>query len=380
MWLRDYHLDGLRLDAVHGFKDDRAVHVLEELRAEVAALAATLGRELVLIAESDRNDPRLVTAPEAGGFGLSAVWSDDLLYAVAAAITGERAGRHCDFGSIAAIAKTLTGAYFHDGTWSQFRRRSHGRPVDVLTTPGHRFVGYLQNHDQVGNRATGDRIAGRATAELVKVGAGLVLTAPFTPMLFMGEEWGATTPWQYFTDHTDPLLASTIAAGRRAELAGDWADAEIPDPQDEATFGRSKLDWSQLWRAPHREMLCWYRELIALRRSHPELADPRLDRMRVDSDESARWLVVARGSLRIVAGLGSAPATVRLGADGARILLASEPGVKLAGNTVRLPGPAFVVVATQLTPGGTQPPFGHLGSAPGGSATSNALSTKEMSE
>jgi malto-oligosyltrehalose trehalohydrolase len=353
MWLRDYHLDGLRLDAVHGFKDDRALHFLEELRAEVAALAAMLGRELVLIAESDRNDPRLVTAPEAGGIGLTAVWSDDLLYAVAAAITGERTGLHCDFGSMAAIAKTLTSAYFHDGTWSQFRGRGHGRPVDVLTTPGHRFLGYLQNHDQVGNRAAGDRIAQRASWDLVKVGAGLVLTAPFTPMLFMGEEWGATTPWQYFTDHTDPLLASTIAAGRRADLSAfGWGHAEIPDPQDEAVFRRSKLDWSQLTREPHREMLSWYRDLIALRRSQAELADLRLDRVLVDYDEEGRWLVAVRGALRIVAGLGPQPATVRLGACGTRILLASGPGVKLASDTVHLAGPAFVIITTRPWPPG----------------------------
>jgi maltooligosyltrehalose trehalohydrolase len=248
---------------------------------------------------------------------------------------------------MAAIARTLTRAYFHNGTWSQFRRRGHGRPVDVLTTPGHRFVGYLQNHDQVGNRAKGDRIADRATAELVKVAAGLVLTAPCTPMLFMGEEWGATTPWQYFTDHTDPLLASTIAAGRRADLAAfGWGDAEMPDPQDEATFRRSKLDWSQLSREPHREMLCWYRDLITLRRGHAELTDPRLDRVHADYDDQRQWLVVTRGRLRITANLSRRYAALPLGAAGTGLLAASSHGVRLDQDRAVLPGTTFAIVAT----------------------------------
>ena len=237
MWLRDYHLDGLRLDAVHALEDRRALHFLEELAAEVLALAALLNRELVLIAESDANDPRLVTSREAGGYGLAAQWSDDFHHAVHAAVTGERQGFYRDFGSLAALAKTLTKVFFHDGAWSSFRGRTHGRQVDVFRVPAHRFLGYLQNHDQIGNRATGDRISATVSSGLVKVGAGLVLTAPYTPMLFMGEEWGAGTPWQYFTDHTDPALASAVADGRRAEFAAHgWGTTDIPDPQDEATF------------------------------------------------------------------------------------------------------------------------------------------------
>jgi maltooligosyltrehalose trehalohydrolase len=217
----------------------------------------------------------------------------------------------------------------------------------VLTTSGHRFLGYLQNHDQVGNRATGDRIAQRATAELVKVGAGLVLTAPFTPMVFMGEEWGATTPWQYFTDHTDPQLASTIAAGRRADLAAfGWGDADVPDPQDDATFQRSKLDWAQLSRPAHRELLCWYRDLIALRRGHAELTDPRLDRVHVDYDDRRRWLVVTRGRLRIAANLSRSDAALPLGEAGTGLLIASGDGVRLDQDRAIMPGTTFAIVAT----------------------------------
>jgi malto-oligosyltrehalose trehalohydrolase len=347
MWLRDYHLDGLRLDAVHALEDHRALHFLEELNAEVRALAAELNRELVLIAESDSNDPRLVTAREAGGYGLTGQWSDDFHHALHAALTGERQGIYRDFGSLAALAKTLTGVFFHDGSWSSFRGRSHGRPVDVLRTPAHRFLGYLQNHDQIGNRAAGDRISATLPAGLLKVGAGLVLTAPFTPMLFMGEEWGARTPWQYFTDHTDPGFAQAASDGRRADFAAfGWDPAEIPDPQDEATFLRSKLDWPERDGAGHRELLAWYRELIALRRGHPELTDPRLGQVRVDYDEDGRWLVMARGRLRIAASLSPHAAALPLGRPATGLLAASGTGITLDREQVTMPGTGLAVVAT----------------------------------
>jgi malto-oligosyltrehalose trehalohydrolase len=347
MWLRDYHLDGLRLDAVHAMKDHRALHFLEQLAAEVQALAAQLNRELVLIAESDSNDPRLVTAREAGGYGLAGQWSDDFHHALHAVITGERQGIYRDFGSLAALAKTLTRVFFHDGSWSAFRGRSHGRPVDVLRTPAHRFLGYLQNHDQIGNRAAGDRIAANLPAGLLKAGAGLVLTAPFTPLLFMGEEWGARTPWQYFTDHGDPLFVKGASEGRRAEFAAfGWDPAEIPDPQDEATFLRSKLDWQERDCVGHRELLSWYRELIALRRGRPELTDPRLGQVRVDYDEDRRWLVVARGRLRIAANLGPDTAVLPLGRPGTGLLAASTAGTRIDRDTLTVPGAGFAVVAT----------------------------------
>jgi malto-oligosyltrehalose trehalohydrolase len=349
MWLRDYHLDGLRLDAVHALEDHRALNFLEELAAEVQALAALLNRELVLVAESDLNDPRLVTSREAGGYGLTAQWSDDFHHAVHAAVTGERQGYYLDFGSMAALAKTYTKVFFHDGTWSSFRGRRHGRKVDVLRLPAHRFLGYLQDHDQVGNRATGDRIAATQPPGLVKVGAGLVLTGPYTPMLFMGEEWGAGTPWQYFTDHIDPGLAKAVAEGRKAEFAAyGWAAADVPDPQDEATFLRSKLDWTQLDREPYLGILAWYRELIALRRTRPELTDPRLDRVSADFDEDARWIMVRRGRLRIAANLGSGPVRLPLGQAGTGVLAASDPGVAIEQDTVALPPAAFAVIETRV--------------------------------
>ena len=347
MWLRDYHLDGLRLDAVHALEDHRALHFLEELAAEVQALAALLNRDLVLIAESDANDPRLVTSREAGGYGLTAQWSDDFHHAVHAAITGERQGYYADFGSVAALAKTLTKVFFHDGAWSSFRGRTHGRQVDVFRVPAHRFLGYLQDHDQVGNRAAGDRISALVPAELLKVGAGLVLTAPYTPMLFMGEEWGADTPWQYFTDHTDAYLARATAEGRRAEFATfGWDPADVPDPQDKATFLRSKLDWSQPDSPGHAEVLAWYNQLIALRRARPELTDPRLARVDVTYDEDARWLVVRRGGLRVAVNLGRRAARLPLGRSATALLAASGPGVTIERNAVTMPAATFAVVET----------------------------------
>jgi maltooligosyltrehalose trehalohydrolase len=337
-WLRDFHIDGLRLDAVHALHDKRAVHLLEELAVEVDLLASAMGRPFTLIAESDLNDPRLVTPREAGGYGLDAVWDDDVHHALHAALTGERHGYYCDFGSLAVLAKTLTSAYLHDGGYSTFRGRSHGRPATHV--PGYRFVCALQNHDQIGNRAEGDRLP----AELLRVGAGLLLTSPFTPMLFMGEEWGTCSPFLFFTDHVDPELASGEADRRRQEFVGygydDWA-AKAPDPQDERTFLGSKLDWTELKDDAHRSLLTWYRDLIALRKALPELTDPRLDQVKVDFDEEARWLVMHRGTLRVAANLSLKQVRVRL--PRARILLASDEYVRYDGDLV-LPGRSLAIL------------------------------------
>jgi maltooligosyltrehalose trehalohydrolase len=214
-----------------------------------------------------------------------------------------------------------------------------------MRTPAHRFLGYLQDHDQIGNRAVGDRIADLVPTGLAKVGAGLTLTAPFTPMLFMGEEWGADTPWQYFTDHEEAWLAQAVADGRRSEFAAHgWAAADVPDPQDPQTFRRSKLDWSQPADPPHGELLAWYQELIALRRARPELSDPRLGWTQVTYDEEARWLVAARGRLLIVASLNGAPVAVPLPESPTTILAASRPGVRLGETAVTLPGATFAVL------------------------------------
>lgn len=353
-WLRDYRLDGLRLDAVHALADTRALTFLEELSAAVDALAVEVGRPLGLIAESDLCDPRTTTPRPAGGLGLHAQWNDDFHHALHTALTGESQGYYADFARapLAALAKTVTSGFFHNGTYSTFRGRTHGRPVDVTRTPAHRFVGYAQTHDQIGNRALGDRLATSLTPGLQACAAALVLTGPFTPMLFMGEEWGARTPWQFFTDHTDPELAETVRNGRRREFgAHGWDQEEIPDPQDPATRDRSCLDWSEPEREPHGRLLAWYRELIALRRTLPDLHDPDLAAVKTAFDEDARWLAYRRGDLRIAVNLADKPAAIPLGYGrhrrfGGRVLAAWEP-VEAPGadRVLHLPPESCVVLA-----------------------------------
>lgn len=353
-WLRDYRLDGLRLDAVHALADTRALTFLEELSTAVDALAVELGRPLGLIAESDLCDPRTTTPRQAGGLGLHAQWNDDFHHALHTALTGESQGYYADFARapLAALAKTVTSAFFHNGTWSSFRGRTHGRPVDVTRSPAHRFVGYAQTHDQIGNRALGDRLAASLSPGLQACAATLVLTGPFTPMLFMGEEWGARTPWQFFTDHTDPELAEAVRNGRRREFgAHGWAEEEIPDPQDPATRDRSCLDWSEPEREPHARLLDWYRRLIALRRTLPDLHDPDLAAVKTAFDEDARWIAYRRGDLRIAVNLADKPASIPLGSGrhrrvGGRVVAAWEPvGAPGADGVLHLPPESCVVLA-----------------------------------
>lgn len=257
-WLRDYRIDGLRLDAVHALADDRALTFLEELSAAVDELAAETGRPLFLIAESDRCDPRTTNPRSAGGLGLHAQWNDDFHHALHCALTGESQAYYADFAEapIGALAKTMTRAFFHDGTWSSFRGRHHGRAVDRGRTPAHRFLGYTQTHDQIGNRALGDRLAASLSPGLLACAATVALTGPFVPMLFMGEEWGAGTPWQYFTDHPDEELAEAVRAGRRREFAEHgWKAEEIPAPRIRRP-GTAPA-WTGPSRAGSRTPACW---------------------------------------------------------------------------------------------------------------------------
>jgi maltooligosyltrehalose trehalohydrolase len=345
MWLRDYHLDGLRLDAVHALTDSRAMHLLEQLVTEVEALAAHVNRPLSLVAESDLNDPRLVTAREAGGYGLTAQWSDDFHHALHAVLTGERQGYYADFGALSALAKTLTRTYFHDGTWSSFRRRKHGRPVNTSATPGHRFLGYLQNHDQIGNRAAGDRVCAALSPGLRKVGAALVLTSPYTPMLFMGEEWAAATPWQFFTSHPEPAVAEAVVEGRQAEFAEHgWATHDVPNPQHRRTFHASRLDWSEIDDPGHADMLDFYRKAVAVRHQRAELTDPTLSIVSADFSEEARWLVVARSGLRVVCNLAQQRQSVPLDGAPRGVLLSSSPGFVYSDGKVELDGESVIVV------------------------------------
>ncbi|WP_329291134.1 MULTISPECIES: malto-oligosyltrehalose trehalohydrolase [unclassified Streptomyces] len=350
-WLRDYRLDGLRLDAVHALRDTRALHFLEELSTAVDTLAADLGRPLFLIAESDLNDPRLISSREEGGLGLHAQWNDDFHHALHTTLTGEAQGYYADFARapLAALAKTLTSGFFHDGTYSSFRGRRHGRPLDRTRVSAHRLLGYSQTHDQIGNRAQGDRLSASLSPGQLACAAALTLTGPFTPMLFMGEEWAAGTPWQFFTDHTDPGLAEAVRRGRRREFAAHgWAEEDVPDPQDPATRERSCLDWSEPEKALHARVLAWYRDLIALRRRHPDLSDPDLAAVRIAHDEGARWLALRRGDVRVAVNLGKEAAGIPLGLSRARVLAAWEPvRTPDADGLLSVPGESCVVLTQE---------------------------------
>ena len=331
-WLERYHLDGLRLDAVHAIFDMSALHVLEELAAEVDALSARVGRPLWLIAESDRNDPRVVLPREAGGYGLHAQWSDDLHHAVHTLLTGEQEGYYADYGTVAHLARALQDGWIYGRTWSPARQRHHGKPAAGL--PGWRFVVSTQNHDQVGNRALGERLVHLTDVPRAKLAAGLVLLSPFVPMLFQGEEWGASTPFLYFTDHPDPELGEAVRRGRREEFKDFVQPDDVPDPQDEATFRRSCLRWEERLGGEHAELLAWYRRLLALRR-HAGLAAGPAGAHRVAFDEAERWLVLERGRHRVVANLGPTPRRVPVGGAG-EVVLASGP-VELDGGDVLCP-------------------------------------------
>jgi maltooligosyltrehalose trehalohydrolase len=346
MWLRDYHVDGLRLDAVHALVDDGPTHILRELAEETDALSAFLGRPLILIAESDLNDPRLITPREAGGYGLTAQWSDDFHHAVHVALTGETSGYYADFAAPGALAKVLTHGFFHDGTFSSFRGRDHGAPIEVATTPAWRLVVANQNHDQVGNRAAGDRLAASLDYGQLAIAAVLTLAGPFTPMLFMGEEWGASTPWQFFTSHPEEELGEATADGRLAEFERmGWDPSVVPDPQDPATFERSTLDWSEPDAGDHAKMLLLYRALAQLRLIRPELTDPRLTRLRVESDEDAGWIVLHRDAISIAANFAAETNTIA-GIGIGEILLATDAGVGVAEGAVILPPLSAVILAT----------------------------------
>ncbi len=292
-WVTEYHVDGLRLDAIHGIFDRGPVHILQELNDAVQSQAAALGRLVPVVAESDLNDRRVIDPVSKGGYGLAGQWNDDFHHALHALLTGERHGYYAGFDSVGQLAKAYAEGFVYDGQYSPFRRRRHGTPSQDL--PAEQFVICAQNHDQVGNRALGERLAALVPFEALKLAAAAVLLAPNVPLLFMGEEYGEPAPFLYFTDHGDPALQAAVSRGRREEFAAFGWSGEIPDPQDPETYLRSKLRWDLRAQAPHRHLLEYYRTLLALRRRHPVLGVGGKTRLTAQVIDERTLLVIREG-------------------------------------------------------------------------------------
>lgn len=340
-WFEDFHVDVLRLDAVHAIADDSSPHILAELALQTDAMQERLGRTLTLVAESDLNDVRMVTPVGEGGLGMDAQWADDVHHALHSYLTGESFGYYADFQTPEVLAHTLRHVFRHEGGWSSFRGRCWGRPVPA-DVDRRRFVVFTENHDQVGNRARGDRPEAGAPPGRVAGAAAILLLSPFTPLLFHGQEWGARTPFQYFTDH-DAELGALIREGRRREFARHgWEEmpggpVSVPDPQALATFTNSRLRWEDLEEPEHARMLAWYRDLIALRRA--TFGDG-AGQQAVRADFGEGWFRMRRGPLDVV--LAPFGAAVEVAGSGGALELAFGP-VEIGTDTLRL-GPHAVAV------------------------------------
>lgn len=336
MWLRDFHCDGLRLDATHEYIDRSAVHFMEQLSSEVARLGAAAGKRFVLIAESDLNDPKFVRPVEAHGYGMDAQWSDDFHHALFTLLWNDPGrGYYDDFGSMDDLVKSIKGAFVYDGKYSRYRNHTHGRPVEGLSA--HHFLSYIQNHDQVGNRATGERLEHLVGLQASKVALGLTLMAPFIPMLWMGEEFAASAPFLYFADHEEEEMRKMVSEGRKRDFAAfGWDESQIPDPEAPETFTRSKLDWSEVHTGEHAEMLQWVKDLIQLRRSTLELNDGDFGHLEVSCTADGKGLTMKRGCARVLMYLGDSSMQCPL-LEGESLRLASSPDVAVQGKDLVLP-------------------------------------------
>ncbi|HEX7132727.1 MAG TPA: malto-oligosyltrehalose trehalohydrolase [Iamia sp.] len=319
-YLRDLHVDGLRLDAVHALFDQGAEHLV----AAVARRAHDARPGSLVIAESALNDPKVIRPPALGGWGCDAQWADDLHHAVRVLTTGERDGYYADFGTVADLATALHRPYIHTGGWSPAREKRFGAPAD--DRPPEQFVVFTQDHDQVGNRALGDRLP----REAQPVAALIVLTSPFTPMLFMGEEHGEPAPFQFFSDHIDPEIAEATREGRKREFGAFVSflgEDEVPDPQDPATFQRSKLS-----REAHEDIAALYRRLLEVRRDLPpgDVDD-------ICFDEDARWLRFRRGPFHVAASFARTPTTVPLPAHVTEVLVSTHHTFAVKEGAIALP-------------------------------------------
>ena len=301
MWLRDYGVDGLRLDALHSLRDDSERHFVAELVDEVHALERDLHRPLVLIGEYDDHDPRAVTERSRGGWGLDAHWNDDFHHAIHALLTRETGSYYADFAAPETLAKVLERGYSLDGGYSPFRKQHHGKPFGDLWRD--RLVAYVQSHDQVGNRASGERLHHLCSHTNAKIAAAILMCSPFVPMLFQGEEWAASTPFLYFADFDSEELREAVRRGRREE----HGTKRGPDPFASSTREASVLRWDERHEGEHADMLAWYRELVSARMTYPELRDPQPTATRAAKLAAGRGLVLERGNLALLCNFGDEP-------------------------------------------------------------------------
>ena len=349
-WVRDFHIDGLRLDAIHSIFDASPLHILTEIAAAVRDEGQALDRPAHVAAESHDNDRRIVQPAAAGGLGLDAVWSDDFHHAIHCRLTGEKTGYYCDFAGGRGLARAVAEGFAFQGEHSEHFGRPRGTPSADLG--GERFVICLQNHDQVGNRAVGDRLSAIVPFAAVKMAAALMFVTPALPLLFMGEEYGETSPFQYFVSHLDPALVEAVRKGRAEEFRSFGWEGAIPDPSEPATFLRSRLNHSLAGAPRHRELREYYRRWLALRRSHPALGAAGKERTRAELDATESILTVTRQApngltVRLVANLTRTATPVAAPAPDARVLVDSEE-VRFAGSGTARPLAPYQAILFEL--------------------------------
>lgn len=292
MWFSDFHIDALRLDAVHAIKDFSPKHILKEIKENVDALMAQTGGKHHLIIEFDLNDPLFIDPLQKRGYGMDAQWIDEFHHALRVTAGEKREGYYSDFEGITHLAKSYNDAYVYDGIYSPGRLKTFGAKAD--DNPGNQFIVFSQNHDHIGNRMLGERSSQLFSFEMQKLMAGAVMVSPFIPMLFMGEEWAEANPFQYFVSHSEPELVEAVRKGRKAEFASFHAEGETPDPQAEATFSHSKLQWELSSQEGHKQMLAFYKALISIRKQLPALATLNRKNLKTSVNESYKTLLLER--------------------------------------------------------------------------------------